>query len=124
MSLVARALEAAGIASVVIGSARDIVEHCGVPRYLFTDFPLGNPCGRPYDETSQHAIMTEAMALLNETKQPGKTVVTPFVWDAAGQWKDNYMHVGPDNIAALRAAGDRRKAAQAAAKERCETSAG
>ena len=124
MSLVARALEQAGIATVVIGSARDIVEHCGIPRYLFTDFPLGNPCGRPYDETSQHAIMTQAMTLLKDTKKPGKTVVTPFVWDDDGQWKDNYMHVGPDNIAALRAAGDRRKAEQSAAKERREASAG
>ena len=41
MSLVARHLESSGISTVVIGSARDIVEECGVPRFLFVDFPLG-----------------------------------------------------------------------------------
>ena len=37
MSLVARILEEAGIPTVILGSAIDIVEHCGVPRFLFTD---------------------------------------------------------------------------------------
>src|SRR5262245_31029659 len=45
VSLAARALEASGIATVVMGCARDIVEHVGVPRLLFSDFPLGNAAG-------------------------------------------------------------------------------
>jgi len=49
VSLVSRHLEANGISTVVIGSARDIVEECGVARFVFSDFPLGNPCGKPYD---------------------------------------------------------------------------
>ena len=54
MSLVARHLESHGIPTVVLGAARDIVEECGVARFVFTDFPLGNPCGRPHDpETSR-----------------------------------------------------------------------
>ena len=57
MSLVARHLEANGLPSVVVGSARDIVEECGVARFLFSDFPLGNPCGRPDDGTMQEAIV-------------------------------------------------------------------
>ena len=40
MSLVARYLEAHGMPTVIIGSALDIVERCGVPRFLFVDFPL------------------------------------------------------------------------------------
>ena len=42
VSLVARLLEENGIATVVMGCAKDIVEHVGVPRLLFSDFPLGN----------------------------------------------------------------------------------
>ena len=42
ISLHARYLEAHGIPTVVMGCAKDIVEHCGVPRFLFSDFPLGN----------------------------------------------------------------------------------
>ena len=49
MSLVARHLEANGLPTVIVGSALDVVEYCGVPRFLFTDFPLGNPCGLPWN---------------------------------------------------------------------------
>ena len=49
MSLVARLLEEAGIPTVILGSGKDIVEYCGVPRFLFSDFPLGNPCGVPWN---------------------------------------------------------------------------
>ena len=47
--LVARHLEANGIATVVMGCAKDIVEHAAVPRFLFSDFPLGNSAGKPHD---------------------------------------------------------------------------
>ncbi|MFP6682863.1 MAG: hypothetical protein VCB07_11760 [Gammaproteobacteria bacterium] len=112
MSLVARLLEENGIATVVIGSAKDIVQYCGTPRYLFTDFPLGNPCGRPYDKWSQEEIMSGALALLNDATEPGSIVETPFVWDVSADWKTNYMRVGDDNCAALLAAGDARRAEQ------------
>lgn len=124
VSLAARQLEEAGIATVIIGSAKDIVEHCGVPRFVFTDFPLGNPCGRPYDSDSRRLIMDEALQLVENATQPRETVQTNLVWDASGAWKANYMHVGPDNIDALRAAGDARRAEQAATKERVSSSAG
>ena len=48
LSLTARALEAAGIATVIMGCALDIVEHVGVPRLLFSHFPLGNAAGKPH----------------------------------------------------------------------------
>ena len=64
MSLVARHLEANGIPTVVIGNARDIVENCGVARLLFTDFPLGSPCGEPGDVEMQRAIVSMALDLL------------------------------------------------------------
>jgi len=116
VSLVARELEKAGIATVIVGSARDIVEHCGVPRFLFTNFPLGNPCGRPWDEASQQDILERACDLLEQARAPRSTVVTPQVWDNSGAWKGAYMRVGEDNRAALRAAGDARRASLAAAK--------
>ena len=118
VSLAARQLEERGIATVIMGSARDIVEYCGVPRYLFTDFPLGNPCGRPDDEESQRMIMSAALTLLREASSAGTTVQTPLVWDETAAWKANYMRVGPDNRAELKAAGDARRAEQAATHTR------
>ena len=49
MSLMARQLEAAGIATVILGAAKDIVEQVGVPRLLFSDLPLGHSAGLPGD---------------------------------------------------------------------------
>lgn len=118
MSLVARQLEARGIATVVVGSAKDIVEYCGVPRFVFTDFPLGNPCGRPYDDDSKRIIMDTALESLRNATAPGVTVQTPLSWHAGDDWKTNFLRVGQDNIDALRAAGDARRADQAAVRAR------
>lgn len=52
-SLLARFLEATGISTVVMGAAKDIVEYCGVPRFLFSDFSLGNAAARPNDIASR-----------------------------------------------------------------------
>jgi hypothetical protein len=96
VSLVARHLEINGISTVVIGSAKDIVEQCGVPRFVFTDFPLGNPCGKPDDSSMQRAIVSIALDLLETARHSRTTVQTPFYWDSKGEWRDNYMQT-PSN---------------------------
>src|SRR5262245_8747132 len=64
VSLAARALEESGIATVVMGCAKDIVEYVGVPRFLFSDFPLGNAAGRPHDRASQAFTLDLALSML------------------------------------------------------------
>jgi glycine/betaine/sarcosine/D-proline reductase family selenoprotein B len=64
LSLAARALEDNGIATIVMGCAKDIVEHVGVPRFLFSDFPLGNGAGRPRDALSQATSLELAFRIL------------------------------------------------------------
>ena len=93
MSLAARLLEAEGIPTVIIGSARDIVEECGVPRFLFTDFPLGNPVGKPDDSAMQQRILGMALELLESARFPRTTVQAPFVWDETGEWRQSYMEI-------------------------------
>lgn len=88
MSLAARYLEENGIPTVVFGCARDIVEHCGVPRFVFSDFPLGNPTGKPYDLDMQRAVLSLGLDLLVSASAPGTTVVTPYEWSADHSWKD------------------------------------
>jgi len=95
VSLVARHLEAHDIATVILGSARDIVEHCGVPRFVFTDFPLGNPCGKPYDAAMQRAIVGLGLDLLERAFAPRTIVQAPFVWSEDHSWRDNYMRIDP-----------------------------
>src|SRR2546428_6311670 len=49
----------------IMGCAKDIVEHCGVPRFLFSDFPLGNSAGRPFDVESQAQTLALALRVLD-----------------------------------------------------------
>lgn len=100
VSLVARHLEAHGIPTVVLGSARDIVEQCGVPRFVFTDFPLGNPCGKPGDTNMQRAIVGMALDLLETARYPLTTLQTPFRWDETGEWRETYMELPEETQAA------------------------
>jgi len=115
VSLVARHLEEHGIPTVVIGSARDIVEECGVPRLLFSDFPLGNPCGRPYDRGMQRAIVGHALDLLESARLPRTTVQAPFRWSEDESWRERYARVDPERLEELRRLGERRRANQARA---------
>ena len=109
VSLVARQLESNGIATVVLGSAKDIMEYCGAPRFVFTDFPLGNPCGKPHDTNSQQQIMTTALELLSTAERPGQYTNSNLSWNENSNWKRNYMYVGPENTTALRLAGEERR---------------
>ena len=116
MSLVARHLEENGLATVVVGSARDVVEECGVPRFLFSDFPLGNPCGKPWDVSMQQTIMTMALDLLESAWAPRTTIQTPFCWDN-DHWRDNFMRVDDTNRESLAKEGEARRKFQADMKK-------
>ena len=87
MSLVARHLEANGIPTVVFGTARDIVEYAGVPRFVFVNFPLGNPCGKPFDAAMQSEIINAGLSLLESAQAPTSTLVMPYVWSEDESWK-------------------------------------
>ncbi len=88
MSLVSRYLEENGIPTVVIAAARDIVEHCGVARMLHVDFPLGSPCGEPYDVEQQRAILELGFKVLEEAQGPRTIEMAPFKWGQGSEWKE------------------------------------
>jgi D-proline reductase (dithiol) PrdB len=98
MSLVARHLEANGIPTVVMGCAKDIVEHAAVPRFLFSDFPLGNSAGKPHDAASQAFTLELALRVLETAPSAQTTVQSPLRWNADPSWKRDY-----NNVAALSA---------------------
>ncbi|MEM7217033.1 MAG: hypothetical protein AAF515_01620 [Pseudomonadota bacterium] len=56
--------EAAGIATVTIGSIKEQLYNTAPPRGLFCDFPLGRPIGKPNDPEFQHSVLAHAFALL------------------------------------------------------------
>ena len=112
MSLAARHLEANGIPTVIIGCAKDIVEYCGVPRFLFSDFPLCNPTGRPHDPQSQSFTLELALRGLEAAPGPRTTVQSPLRWSEDPAWKldfSNIARLSRKEIARRRAEFDRQK---------------
>ncbi len=112
MSLIARHLEANGIPTVVMGCAKDIVEYCGVPRFLFSDFPLGNSAGRPNDKASQILTLDLALGLLDSATAPRTTLQSPLKWAEDASWKSHFYNVdkmSPEELASRRADFDKVK---------------
>lgn len=91
LSLVARTLEAAGIATVLMGAARDIVELCGVPRFLFSDVPLGNAAGPPDDPAAQDSTLALALGLFESATAPRTTLTNPLRWPGPPGWRADFL---------------------------------
>jgi hypothetical protein len=112
VSLAARHLEANGIATIIMGCAKDIVEYCGVPRFLFSDFPLGNAAGRPKDPQSQAFTLELALRVLAAAPAPRTTVQSPLRWADDPSWKLDYSNIerlSPEEIRRRREEFDRQK---------------
>tara|TARA_Y100000739_G_scaffold227207_1_gene236247 strand:+ start:1496 stop:1873 length:378 start_codon:yes stop_codon:yes gene_type:complete len=118
VGLTARHLEKNGIPTVVLGSGKDIVEHCAVARFLFVDFPLGNPCGKPYDHKMQMELAKMAVRLLESATGPQTTVRAPFEWAKNDNWREVYNYVGPENAKELEVEGERRRTQMAKRQKR------
>jgi hypothetical protein len=74
VSTLAHVFEAAGMATVALGSVRKQIESTAPPRGLWCDFPLGRPLGKPGDPEFQHRVLAAAFGLL-ESPEP---IVTEF----------------------------------------------
>jgi D-proline reductase (dithiol) PrdB len=123
VSLAAHGLESHGIATVVMGCAKDIVEYVGVPRFVFSDFPLGNAAGRPHDRSSQVATLELALRVLESAPAARTTVQSPLRWSPSADWKADYCNVerlSQAEIARRRAEFDRGKADARAVRDAAE----
>jgi hypothetical protein len=112
VSLAARHLEENGISTLVMGCAKDIVEFVGVPRFLFSDFPLGNAAGRPKDPQSQAFTLELALGVLESAPAARTTVQSPLRWGEGSSWKLDYSnieHLSPQEIRRRREEFDRQK---------------
>ncbi len=97
MGLIARALEAAGIATLCMSSAYSITRAVQPPRAVFLDFPLGHTSGRPDQYDEQCAIAAQTLEAFEEIDQSGAIKTLPFNWADDETWKDSVMQVAPNN---------------------------
>lgn len=77
--MLARALEAHGVATTSISMVREHTEKVKPPRALFVPFPFGYALGRPNDPELQHRVLRAALDLFDE---PAGPVLRDFPDDA------------------------------------------
>jgi D-proline reductase (dithiol) PrdB len=102
--LTAKVLEKNGIATVIIGSALDIVSYAMAPRYYHNDIPLGNPLGHPYNEEEHHKSVSEALHMVVDPSAP-HLLLSEMLWKEGDAWRENYMKVDDSNSALLKEMG-------------------
>lgn len=81
MGLVARALEARGIPTVLVSTGRDLTEQVLPPRSVFVNFPMGNPFGKPGDVAMQRRVLGDALRLAETATRGGTLVDLPYAWE-------------------------------------------
>ena len=114
MSTLAHVFEAAGMATVALGSIRKQIESGAPPRGLWCDFPLGRPLGKPGDPAFQHRVLEAAFALL-DSPEPVLAVFDESIPDSGDEMlacplpprHDPDAHPAVDEARGLRAAYDR-----------------
>ncbi len=114
MSTLAHVFEAAGLATIALGSQRNQIANTAPPRGLWCDFPLGRPLGRPGDAAFQHRVLAHAFGLLAATKPVFEEFAEVIHDDAAEVMAcslpprhDPTLHPAVDEARGLRPAYDR-----------------
>ena len=94
MGLIARHLEAAGIPTLCMSSALDIIRAVNPPRAAFLDYPLGHTAGKPHQPELQREILVQALEGFTAMTVPGSVKMLPFRWSEEDEWKRTAMTDG------------------------------
>ena len=80
--IVQRAIEAEGIATIIIAALPPIVRQCGAPRAVAPSVPMGANAGEPHNRSMQTAILKDALRQLILIETPGTIVPLPYAYVA------------------------------------------
>ena len=89
-----------------MGCARDIVEQVGVPRFWFSNFPLGHSAGKPFDTESQAQTLHGALSLFDSAAHARTTHVSDQKWRKSDAWEQDswdLSHLSAADLAKLKA---------------------
>ncbi|MBU5425045.1 hypothetical protein KQI41_01365 [Tissierella pigra] len=77
-----RAIEEAGIPTIIIAALPPVVRQNGTPRAVAPLVPMGANAGAPNDREMQYNICKESLQKLIEIDSPGKIVPLPYEYIA------------------------------------------
>lgn len=77
-----RAIEQAGIPTVIIAALPPVVRQTGTPRATAPRVPMGANAGQPHNIPMQAAIVKESLQFLHDCQTPGKILDLPYEYVA------------------------------------------
>lgn len=77
-----RAIEEAGIPTIIIAALPPVVRQNGTPRAVAPLVPMGANAGAPNDKEMQYNICKDTLAQLIAIDTPGKIVPLPYEYAA------------------------------------------
>ena len=80
--LVQRAIEAAGIPTIIIAALPPVVRQTGSPRAVAPLVPMGANAGEPNNREMQYNIVKDTLEQLEEIESAGKIVSLPYEYIA------------------------------------------
>ena len=80
MGQVARYLEEKGFSTVTLTNTPEFHRQVGIPRVAAIEYPYGRPVGQVHDQDGQREVLTAALSVLENAKEPGQILHLPFTW--------------------------------------------
>ena len=80
--LVQRAIEAAGIPTIIIAALPPVVRQTGSPRAVAPLVPMGANAGEPNNREMQYNIVKDTLEQLEKIESAGKIVSLPYEYIA------------------------------------------
>jgi D-proline reductase (dithiol) PrdB len=80
VGLIARAIEAAGIPTVITMMYQQMANAIKAPRIVHALFPFGQPLGEPENPDHHRIIIEDALHLLVTASESGAVVHLPYRW--------------------------------------------
>ena len=77
-----RAIEEAGIPTIIVAALPPVVRQTGTPRAVAPLVPMGANAGAPNDPEMQKAIVRDSLENLVTIQTPGKIVPLPYEYVA------------------------------------------
>jgi len=97
--VLARSLEANGLATILVTNMPYWSEKIGVPRTLAVEFPFGHMLGQPRNKELQMAVIREALAMLATAVNPGTVTHSQLAWpDTTTDWQRAWQPTTPSPI--------------------------
>lgn len=108
--MLARTLERAGLATVIVTMMPVWSERIGAPRTLAVPHPYGQPMGPVGDRARQRQVLRRALSMLESAREPGHIEESQFDWPEPQQAKRDWQPSKPAPI--IRHLAERQRAGE------------